>query len=157
MGTRWYLKLLRVKGRVNPADIFTKEMRDGAHFRRLRDSFMCRLSNFLHQLILVIHHSHSNPRPAPHLVVPSAASSTTFLTQNSYFAVLCSFPLCQTLSAIPHLSSAGRHLLRQLHHIVLSSFSCSSFHGHKDGGYCSTTAACMEIPCQQLTLCSLVH
>jgi hypothetical protein len=50
--------VLHVKGRVNPADIFTKEMRDGAHFRRLRDSFMCQLSNFLHQLLLVVHHSH---------------------------------------------------------------------------------------------------
>jgi hypothetical protein len=34
------LSILHIKGRVNPADIFTKEMRDGAHFRRLRDSFM---------------------------------------------------------------------------------------------------------------------
>jgi hypothetical protein len=151
------LNILHVKGRINPADIFTKEMQDGAHFRWLRDSFMCQLSNFLHQLLLVVHHSHSKSRPAPHLVVPSAASSTTFLTQNSYFAVLCSFPLCRTLSAISHLSSAGRHLLHRLHHIVLSSFSCSSFHGRKDGGCCSTTAACVEIPHQQLTLCSLVH
>jgi hypothetical protein len=38
-----------VKGRVNPADIFLKEIRDGAHFWRLRDSFMCHLSDFLHQ------------------------------------------------------------------------------------------------------------
>jgi len=32
-------KLLTVKqvaGKINPADIFTKEMRDGTHFRRLR-------------------------------------------------------------------------------------------------------------------------
>jgi hypothetical protein len=26
------LKVLHVPGRINPADIFTKEMRDGAHF-----------------------------------------------------------------------------------------------------------------------------
>jgi hypothetical protein len=151
------LNLLHVKGCVNPADIFTKEMRDGAHFRRLRDSFMCQLSNFLHQLLLVVHHSHSNPRPAPHLVVPSAASSTTFFTQNSYFAVLCSFPSRWTLSAISHLSSAGCHLLQRLHHIVPSSFSCFIFHGRKDGGCCSTTAGCVEIPHRQLTLCFLVH
>ena len=50
------LNVLHVSGRINPADIFTKEMRDGAHFRRLRDSFMCRLSNFLQQSLLVIHH-----------------------------------------------------------------------------------------------------
>ena len=41
------LNVLHVSGRINPADIFTKEMRDGAHFRRLQDSFMCRLSDFL--------------------------------------------------------------------------------------------------------------
>jgi hypothetical protein len=105
------LNIPHIKGRINPADIFTKEMRDGAHFRQLRDSFMCRLSDFLHQLLLVVHHSHLKSRLAPHLVVPSAVSSTTFLTQNSYFAVLCSFPLCWTFSAISHLSSAGRHLL----------------------------------------------
>ena len=29
-----------IPGAVNPSDIFTKEMRDGAHFRMLRDSFM---------------------------------------------------------------------------------------------------------------------
>jgi len=29
-----------VAGKINPADIFTKEMGNGAHFHRLRDSFM---------------------------------------------------------------------------------------------------------------------
>jgi hypothetical protein len=53
------LNVLHIKGSINPADIFTKEMWDGAHFRRLRDSFMCRLSDFLHQSLLVVHHSHS--------------------------------------------------------------------------------------------------
>ncbi len=27
-----FLKVLHVSGRINPADIFTKEMHDGAHF-----------------------------------------------------------------------------------------------------------------------------
>ena len=112
------LNVLHVKGRVNPADIFTKEMRDGANFRRLRDSFMCRLSDFVQQSLLVIHHSHSTPQPVPHLVVPSVASSQTFSTHNSYFLALCSSPLCRTLSVVSHLSSVGRHRLRRLHHIV---------------------------------------
>jgi hypothetical protein len=43
------LRVLHIKGKINPAEIFTKEMRNGAHFRRLRDSFMCRLSDFLQQ------------------------------------------------------------------------------------------------------------
>jgi len=112
------LNVLHVSGRVNPADIFTKEMRDGAHFRRLRDSFMCRLSDFLHQSLLVTHHS--APQPIPHQVLPSAAASRTIYSHNSYFSALCSSPFCRTLSAVSHLSSAGRHLLRSLHHIVPS-------------------------------------
>ena len=35
-----------VAGKCNPSDIFTKEMRDSAHFRRLRDSFMSRAVSF---------------------------------------------------------------------------------------------------------------
>ena len=48
------IKVLHVKGKCNVADIFTKEMKDGAHFRKLRDSFMTPLSSFLksgHRLI----------------------------------------------------------------------------------------------------------
>ena len=58
------LTVLHVSGRVNPADIFTKEMRDGAHFQGLRDSFMCRLSNFLQQSLLAIHHQSQSTSPA---------------------------------------------------------------------------------------------
>jgi hypothetical protein len=34
------ISVKHVAGKINPAVIFTKEMRDGAHSRRLRDSFM---------------------------------------------------------------------------------------------------------------------
>jgi hypothetical protein len=66
------LKVLHVPGRSNPADIFTKEMRDGAHFRRLRDSFMCPLSEFLQQSLLDFHLSrqHDEPRPLQVLLRP---------------------------------------------------------------------------------------
>jgi hypothetical protein len=40
------LNVVHVPGKVNPTDIFTNEMRDGVHFRSLRDSFMSRLSDF---------------------------------------------------------------------------------------------------------------
>jgi hypothetical protein len=55
------LTVLHIKGRVNPAEIFTKEMQYGAHFWRLRDSFMGQLSDFLHQSLLVIRHLHLFP------------------------------------------------------------------------------------------------
>jgi hypothetical protein len=35
------LTVLHLKECINPADVFTKEMQDGAHFCRLRDFFMC--------------------------------------------------------------------------------------------------------------------
>jgi len=115
------LNVLHVSGRINPADIFTKEMRDGAHFRRLQDSFMCRLSNFLQQSLLVIHHqSQSTSHTTHRQVVPSAASSNAISAQNSYFKALCSIPMCRTFSTISHLSSTGRQLIRRLHHIVPS-------------------------------------
>ena len=87
------LNVLHVSGRINPADIFTKEMRDGAHFRRLRDSFMCRLSDFLQPSLLVIHHqsqstSHTNHRQ----VVPSAASSHTISAQTLISKLCVPFP-----------------------------------------------------------------
>ncbi len=48
------INVKHVSGKINPSDIFTKEMRDGAHFRRLWDSFMSRLSNFINDSLLVI-------------------------------------------------------------------------------------------------------
>jgi len=36
-----------IPGKINPADIFTKEMKDDAHFRRLRDCFMVSHAAFL--------------------------------------------------------------------------------------------------------------
>jgi hypothetical protein len=41
------LNVVHVAGKIHPADIFTKEMKGGAHFRRLRDSFMICLSDFV--------------------------------------------------------------------------------------------------------------
>ena len=40
------IKVLHLTGKCNPSDIFTEEMKDGAHFRRLCDSLICRLSKF---------------------------------------------------------------------------------------------------------------
>ena len=40
------LNVLHVAGKDNPSDIFTKEMKDGVHFRHLRDSFMSSAASF---------------------------------------------------------------------------------------------------------------
>ena len=58
-----YLQILHVPGWTNPADIFTKEMRDGAHFWRLRYSFMCPLADFLQQSLFIVHLSCQQAKP----------------------------------------------------------------------------------------------
>ena len=94
-----------VQGKVNPADLFTKETRDGVHFHKLRDSFMSRADAFL-------------PGESPVEVAAAALALTTralpspftsgtddfltFLTRNRGFAVRAN---------VSHLSSAGRQLI----------------------------------------------
>ncbi len=112
------LKILHVPGWINPADIFTKEMRDGAHFRRLRDSFMCPLSDFLQQSLLDVHLSRQQDEPRPRQLLPSVAPSCASRTTGSYLLALLSSPLLGTLTDISHLSSAGRHIFRSLHRVV---------------------------------------
>jgi hypothetical protein len=41
------IKIEHIPGVINSADIFTKELKDSAHFRKLRDSFLVSKSNFL--------------------------------------------------------------------------------------------------------------
>jgi hypothetical protein len=115
-----YLQILHVPGRTNPADIFTKEMRDGAHFWRLRDSFMCPLPDFLQQSLLDVHLLRQQAKPHLRQVLPSAASLCAFTSKGLFLLALCSSPLSRTLEAISHLSSAGRHIIRSLHPVVPS-------------------------------------
>ena len=115
-------KLLSVKhvsGKINPSDIFTKEMRDGTHFRRLRDSFMSRLSDFVNASLLAVHHARRSA-PSP---IPATAHAVLAAGSRSYFSALASSSFCRSLPAISHLSSAGRQLLRSLHGFVPSGFT----------------------------------
>ena len=116
----YYLQVLHVPGRINPADIFTKEMRDGAHFWRLQDTFMCPMSDFLQQPLFNVHLSRQQAEPHLRQVVPSAASSCVFASKGLFLSALCSSPLSRTLDAISHLSSAGHHIIRSLHPVVPS-------------------------------------
>ena len=79
------LRALHVKCKINPADTFTKEMRDGAHFQRLQDCFMCRLLDFL---LVDVHLSHQQDEPVLHQIMPSAASSSFSVIQGSYLSTL---------------------------------------------------------------------
>jgi len=100
-------KLLTVKhvsGKLNPSDIFTKEMRDGMHFRRLRDSFMSCLSDFVNASLLAVHHGRQSALSS----IPAAAHAVLAAGPLSYFSALASSSFCRSFPAISHLSSAGR-------------------------------------------------
>ena len=77
------IEVEHVSGKINPADIFTKEMRDSAHFCRLRNSFMSRLSDF-YELI----HTCCSPRlPAwPYHGFPRGRARTG---DTQFFRLLC--------------------------------------------------------------------
>jgi hypothetical protein len=111
------LTVVHVAGKVNPADIFTKEMKDGAHFRRLRDSFMIRLSDFVNDSLLDLHHACQH---SPNNVTPAAAIVRVASWSTSYMAALASTSFCHTLSNVSHLCGAGRSLFWRHHHLIPS-------------------------------------
>jgi hypothetical protein len=60
------LNVICVAGKINPANNITKEMKDGAHFCCLRDSFMICLSDFVNDSLLDLHHSRQrSPQVTP--------------------------------------------------------------------------------------------
>jgi hypothetical protein len=96
-----------VSGKSNPADLFTKEMQDGAHFRRLQDSFMRQSLDFLKGI-----HTLTLPLPeithiaqSVHYVPPPAPELLDILLGHQ--------PFC-TPEALSCLSNAGRHILSRV-------------------------------------------
>ncbi len=118
-GGRWWhnktLDVLHVTGKINPANIFTKEIRDGTHFCCLCDSFMSRLSDFLSTSLLTVHHARLQ---TPNQILPAAACVTLVNCASSYFTALALSSFCHTLTNISHLCSSGRQLLWGLHGFV---------------------------------------
>ena len=100
------LAISHVSGKCNPSDIFTKEMRDGANFRRLRDSFMSRASDFLKNIFVSL-------GPSSKLGPAYAAQTACYVssTRPSTLDVLLSHPLSRTRDTLSCLSSAGRYIL----------------------------------------------
>jgi hypothetical protein len=101
-----------VAGKINPADIFTKEMRDGTHFCCLRDSFMSWLLDFLNTTLLESHHA---CQWSQHSVAPSAAWVTLASGASSYLSALAANTFYWSTTSVSHLCSAGRQLLWGLH------------------------------------------
>ena len=106
------LDVCHVSGKVNPADIFTKEMKDGAHFRRLRDSFMISHKRFLDDALEALHQS----RPRRDELLSSAAHffNTVVLTSCDYLSVLrLHSDLRSSEDNFSHLSTVGRCMITQ--------------------------------------------
>ena len=104
------LTVAHVSGKCNPSDIFTKEMRDGANFRRIRDSFMSRASTFLKGIYNSLH-----PLSTQHLErrLDVAAQAAHFVPppQPGLLEVLLSHQSFRTSDALSCLSHAGRYIL----------------------------------------------
>jgi hypothetical protein len=110
-----------VAGKINLADIFTKEIRDGTQFCPLWDSFMSWPSNFLNTLLLHSHHAHQQSQ---HSVAPSAAWVTIASGTSSYLYALAANTFCRIVTAMSHLFSAGRQLLCSLHGFIPPNLGC---------------------------------
>jgi len=104
------ITVAHVSGKCNPSDIFTKEMRDGANFRRLRDSFMSRASTFLKGIHNSLHPL--STQPFEHCL-DTAAQAAHFVPppQPGLLEVLLSHRSFRTPDTLSCLSHAGRYIL----------------------------------------------
>ncbi len=97
------LTVLHVSGKTNIADIFTREMRDGANFG-CRDSLMCCSSNYNK-------HFHSSVSSSPMLAQTAQYNK---LSRPGPLEVLLSHRCFCILEAISCFSSSGCHLLSRI-------------------------------------------
>ena len=98
-----------VSGKYNVSDIFTKEMRDGANFRRLRDSFMCRSSDYLKGILPKV-----PVESDPPIAVISQSTSSVPPSRPGMLEVLATYPGLRLSLALSCISYAGRHILSKL-------------------------------------------
>ena len=82
------VNIRHIPGVINPSDIFTKEMRDSAHFRRLRDCLMSSKSTFLKYFHNVPSETIASERILPYYSISSPSDPTTvsfFVVSHSSF------------------------------------------------------------------------
>ena len=103
------ISVSHISGKYNISDIFTKEMRDGANFRRLRDSFMCLSCDYLRGILPNVPTTSDPP-------LPVIAQSTTAVpaSRPGMLEVLAAYPALRLSSALSCISYAGHHLLSKL-------------------------------------------
>ena len=103
------ISVSHVSGKCNVSDIFTKEMRDSANFRRLRDSFMCRSSDYLKGIL-----PHLPLESDPPLPVLAQSTTAVPASRPGMLEVLAAYPSLRLSSALSCISYAGRHILSKL-------------------------------------------
>ncbi len=103
------ISVSHVSGKCNVSDIFTKEMRNSANFHHLRDSFMCRSSDYLKG---VLPKASNTSQPS----IQALAQSTTTVpsARLGILEVLAAYPRLCISSALSCISYAGRHILSKL-------------------------------------------
>jgi hypothetical protein len=107
------ITITHVAGKCNVSNIFTKEMQDGANFCQLRDSFMCRASNYLKGIHYLASNINIGPSPDPTTPSPALAQSTQIIPPDrpGIMDVLLSYPCLRTSSTLSCISAAGHHIL----------------------------------------------
>ena len=100
-----------ISGKCNIADIFTKEIRNSANFRRLHDAFMCCASNYLKGILPNVPNAAQSPTSAP---VLAQSSATVSISRPGMLDVLATYPGLRISSALSCISYAGRHILSKL-------------------------------------------
>ena len=103
------ISVSHVNGKCNPSDIFTKEMRDSANFRRLRDSFMSRASNFLRGIFNSLH-------PLSASISEHVAQHASYVTPScpGILDVLISQPSLRTPISKSCLTQSGQYILSRV-------------------------------------------
>eukprot|EP00804_Cyclotella_cryptica_P009045 CCRYP_003142-RA/>CCRYP_003142-RA protein AED:0.35 eAED:0.14 QI:0/0/0/1/1/1/2/0/1801 len=71
------VNITHIPGVINTSDLFTKELKDAAHFHRCRDSMMVSRSNFLAHQHCVLSHL-STPRNLPYYSIRSGQTPAQF-------------------------------------------------------------------------------
>jgi hypothetical protein len=111
------ISVSHVSGKFNVSNIFTKEMRDSTNFRRLRDSFMCRSSDYLKGILPnVLHRSDPNVHhrlDPPHPVLAQSAMMVT-TSRPGILDVLAAYPGLRLSTTLSCISFAGHHILSKL-------------------------------------------
>ena len=79
------VNVAHIPGVINSSDIFTKEIKDAAHFRRLRDSMMVSLSNFQKYAHNVPEHW-NDKTSLPYYSIRSSGAPLSQMTKKVQFA-----------------------------------------------------------------------